>query len=1249
MTVQLDHTESAFERLIVAELCGAGGWEEGDPRGYDATAGLYSDDVIGFIVNTQAKKWERLVSLAGGEAAARASLLKRLVQVLDKQGTVEVLRRGFSERGVTLSVCQLRPAHSIDPVTEAAYNANRLRVVRQVRFDPKGGDSVDLVLFVNGVPTATAELKNRWTGQTVEDAIEQYRTSRDPKIVLFARRAFVHFAIDAELAYMTTRLAHAQTVFLPFNQGSNGPGRPGGKGNPGAEDGHATSYVWREVWDRDRWLELVQKFVHVQPPNDPKAKSAASTLIFPRYHQWHVVVECQAHARVHGAGHNYLIQHSAGSGKTKEIAWLAHELSSLHAHDDAKVFDKVVVITDRRVLDRQLRRQIAQFEQVAGVVRSVEQSSRELREALLSEQAKIVTTTLQKFPFVLQALDEAREGEGLKDRRYAVIVDEAHSSQTGDSATDLKAVLGSVKAEELDLEEDDGTPAILLARLAARGKQPNLSFFAFTATPKGRTLELFGQRDAAGGPLTAFHTYSMRQAIEEGFIVDVLRNYTTFDQLARLETEADEALEVPKSKTSSFFSRFVNLHPYVKTQKAAIVIEHFGRVVRPLLGGTAKAMVVCASREEAVQWHRALTAEIEKHGHTDVRALVAFSGEVRITNHEADNHGMAYTEPAMNRLVVGRPVSEAGLADEFDKPMYGVLVVAEKYQTGFDQPKLCGMYVDKVLTGVNAVQTLSRLNRTAPGKDEVYVLDFQNGSEEIRAAFEPFYGQTEATPTDPNVLFDAADAVSGFGIIDDAELERFREQWAALTEVDDHKRHAILSTSTQGSYGRATELEAERLAEFKDALNRYVRFYSFLAQVLPYVPAESEVLFQFSRVLLKRLLSVRPDGGVNLSGTVELTHFRLDEIGTEHIALSEEDAKPLSAIRGDGGGAHGTGQIPLGELGALVEVFNERYGTELGPADALKVLEDVRESIVTNHDDLAAQVHANTREDFVRHRDNLVIGAALDVTDDRDKQGTLLKALLDDEDFRSRAGELIMTSIYNAFSEEPATSPTPPANGSVISRHHPTGCSTGYMEWLRGDWDAQVAEARSLSPFAVEISALSERELGSLTEYMHSSPKMPFLYVSIHGPSKHREIPEDQLVVALAELGMWVDAIVMHPDTIDDPAPYRLLGRKLVLENMDARKEIGRTAEELIPFFEQLPEAGFCFDIAHAWSIDNTMSVGGDLLDAFRERLRHLHISSLSADLHHVSLTEEDEELFRPLLHRCVDVAWILEAPPRRV
>jgi len=1013
------HTELAFEQLIVAEMTGTGGWEGGDPAGYDRELGLYSDDVVGYVVETQVKKWEKLVKLSGGETAARSALLKRLAVQLDKVGAVKVLRDGISERGVTLSLCQLRPAHSITPEAQGRYEANRLRVVRQVRYETRSGEELDLVLFVNGIPTATAELKNRWTGQTVELALKQYRNDRDPKNLLLARRAFVHFALDAELAYMTTRLDGKQTIFLPFNQGTGGPGKPGGAGNPGVENGHPTSYVWREVWEHDRWLELIQKFVHVEPA-DPADKKSKPAIIFPRYHQWHVVVECQANAAVHGPGRNYLIQHSAGSGKTKEIAWLAHDLSTLHRDDDSKVFDKVVVITDRRVLDRQMRQQIAQFEQVSGVVRSVTEGSSELREALGSVQAKIITTTLQKFPFVLRSLDE---DQGLGQQTYAVIVDEAHSSQSGESAADLKELLGSLTADDLDLDEDDGTPPALLARLAARGEQPNLSFFAFTATPKGKTLELFGTKGPDGQP-RAFHTYSMRQAIEEGFIVDVLANYTTYEQLFRLETEAQGTIDVPSGEASRRLARFTELHPYVKTQKAAVVIAHFEQVVRPQLGGVGKAMVVCESREEAVQWKRALDREIERHGHSNVRALVAFSGEVTIKSSEADNVGMTYTEPEMNKIG-GKSLPETKLPEEFDKPIYGVLVVAEKYQTGFDQPKLCGMYVDKKLTGVNAVQTLSRLNRSFPGKDNVYVLDFRNETEEIRKAFLPFYERTEGVPTEPNVLFDAADTVRGYGVITEAELKTFVEAWAKLDEVDEDKRHGVLSTSTQSAYLAALDLEGDTRRDLRDALDRFVRFYGYLSQALPWIPPETEVLFQFSKVLLGRLRSDTADGGVDLSGAVVLTHYRLAALGQEAIALDASEANPLAAITGDGTGSTKTpGEIPMSKLGELVDLFNERYGADLGDSDALKVVTDVRDAVRDANPELSDQALANSRDDFVSERDALLIDAAMSVGSDRDRQAELLKALLDDDDFRSRAGHLIFGSIYDAYASQGEAGPT---------------------------------------------------------------------------------------------------------------------------------------------------------------------------------------------------------------------------------
>ncbi|WP_249010488.1 type I restriction endonuclease subunit R [Conexibacter sp. DBS9H8] len=1006
MTAKIAHTEETFEALIVSEMTVDGSWITGDPHGYDPTLGLYPEDVLAFVKQTQPKKWARLVGLAGGEKPAETSLTKRLASQLDKIGAVTVLRDGISERGVNLSLCQLKPAHSIDPETSERYAQNRLRVVRQVRYDPDSGNALDLVLFVNGTPTATAELKNRWTGQTYREALHQYRHDRDPTNVLFARRAFVHFALDAEEAYMTTRLSGESTRFLPFNQGSHGAGQPGGAGNPGDPDGHPTSYVWRQLWDRDRWLELIQGFVHVEAG----PKGGRASIVFPRFHQWDVVLECHAHARVHGPGQSYLIQHSAGSGKTKEIAWLAHDLSTLHTDEDEKVFSKVIVITDRRVLDRQMRDQIRQFEQTAGVFRSVTDSSSELLEALRSHEAQIVSTTIQKFPFVLEKLDE---DDDLKAKTYALIVDEAHSSQSGEAATDLKELLGSRTVDDLDLDEDDGTPAALLARLAARGRQPNLSFFAFTATPKGKTLELFGTKRPDGRP-AAFHTYSMRQAIEEGFIVDVLKNYTTYEQLYRLESAAGEQLEVPSSEAARRLAQFAQLHPYVKAQKAKVVIDHYKRVVRPLLGGHAKAMVVCESREEAVQWKRALDQEIERHGHSDVKALVAFSGEVTVRNSQADNVGMTYTEPAMN-AIDGKPLPETKLPDEFKKPAYGILIVAEKYQTGFDQPLLSGMYVDKTLTGVNAVQTLSRLNRAHPGKENVYVLDFRNTAEHIRDAFLPFYERTEATPTDPNVLFDAADQVRGFAVISDDDLAAFADAYTTLAGLAPEKQHALLSKLTQAAFDRAGELDADGRRELRDALDRFIRFYGFLAQALAWVPPDTELLYQFSHALLPRLRDSGAGGGqVDLTGAIVLTHHRLEQLATEHIELDADEAKPLTATAGDGTGkTSGQGEIPMGMLGELVELFNERYGKELSDADALRVLTDVRDNVAAANPQLVDQAGANTREDFIANRDAMLIDAAMDTGSDRDRQGEVLKAFLDDDDFRKRAGSLIFGSIYD--------------------------------------------------------------------------------------------------------------------------------------------------------------------------------------------------------------------------------------------
>jgi type I restriction enzyme R subunit len=828
----LDHTEAGFEALIVDHLTSVGGWEQGDPRRYDHKLALYPDDIIGFIRGTQAKAWDKLVKHSGGEDAAAHALCKRVAEQLTKRGTIDLIRNGVTERSIRFRLCYLLPNLIADQTGLTLYNANRLTVVRQVHHDAKRPqDSLDLVLFVNGLPTATAELKNKFstTGWDVEEAIRQYREDRDPRNLLLGERALVHFALDGDLAYMTTRLAGEGTRFLPFNQGTGGPGAFGGKGNPlTGSDHHPTAYVWQQVWERDTWLELLDDFVF------DEGEAPARGIVFPRYHQWDVVRACSAHARVHGAGQSYLIQHSAGSGKTKEIAWLAHDLSTLHDDAGDLIFDKVIVITDRRVLDAQLQRQVRAFAQTQSAVVEVDEDSQQLLDALTGQAAKIVITTLQKFPYVLRKLGGEDAAQHLKDGSYAVIVDEAHSSQTGQAAVDLKAVVGGRSVEDLDLDEEelDGVPTELLAQMAARGQQPNISYFAFTATPKGRTLELFGvTTGVADAPYSPFHVYSMRQAIEEGFILDVLRNYTTYDQLYKLEAQAER--EMPKGKAQSKIAAFARFHPYAKDQKAKVVVDHYTQIVRPQLGGEAKAMVVTASRQEAVRWKQALDRIVERDGIPDVRILVAFSGEVEISEKSAADFGESYREPNMNR-VAGKPLPESRLAAEFDKPEYGVLVVAEKYQMGFDQPKLVAMYVDKPLTGINAVQTLSRLNRVHPDKGETYVLDFVNDADNILDAFEQYYGTTEALPSDANLLADAAQTVLDRGVVDPTEVETFARVYAP-----DASHHA-LSANCQLSYAAAQALDPDDRFEFRADLDRFTRFYKFLSQVVPYLAVEHE-------------------------------------------------------------------------------------------------------------------------------------------------------------------------------------------------------------------------------------------------------------------------------------------------------------------------------------------------------------------------------------------------------------------------
>ena len=934
--------EKAFEDHIVSSLVECGGYRavkvRNADRDFDAELGLDLAELFAFIQATQAGEWERLSKLHGGGDRARGRFADRLARELDGRGTVDVLRHGVVDLGVRIRLAYFRPAHGLTPELVARYGANRLTVTRQLPYEAGTNRTLDLALFVNGVPVATAELKNALTGQGVEDAKEQYRGDRDPRNVTLGR-AVVHFAVDTEQVAMTTRLDGASTRFLPFNRG-----HAGGKGNPPNPNGHRTAYLWESVWEKDAWLDLLGRFVHAE--RSARETKTAGNAIFPRYHQWDAVLSLSEDAREHGAGNSYLVQHSAGSGKSNTIAWLAHRLSNLHDAADGKVFDKVVVITDRVVLDRQLQDTIYQFEHAHGLVQKVDESSAQLAEALSGQTARIIITTLQKFPFVLDKVED------LPARRYAVLVDEAHSSQTGETAKDMKKVLGSGPVRGMDLAAEepgewspspgDAAEEALAREVAARGRQENLSFFAFTATPKGRTLEMFGRYDDSVGHNVASHTYSMRQAIEEGFIHDVLANYLTYQAYWKIEKTIEENPEYDAGRAQAAIARFVALHEHNLSQKAEVIVEHFRRHVAGKIGGKAKAMVVTSSRKHAVRMARALRRYADEHGHGSLGILVAFSGTV-------EDEGVLYTETGMN----GFP--EARTPREFEEDEWRFLVVADKYQTGFDQPLLYAMYVDKVLTGLAAVQTLSRLNRRAEGKDGTFVLDFRNDADAIRAEFEKYYGRTVAPPTDPNLLYDARAALDGYGVLRPEEVVRVAALLVADENANNHARlHAALAPAVDRFYA----LEEEEQGGFRDALARFVRTYSFLSQVVSFNDAGLERDYRFCRALAALVRRDTADS-LDLGAEVELTHLQLEQTFEGSVSLGQEEEGVVTAIYSGTGRRHEPEASPLSQI---VDRLNERFGLKLTEADRLH-LDGIAQELIDD-EIVQRQAAANSMDNF---------------------------------------------------------------------------------------------------------------------------------------------------------------------------------------------------------------------------------------------------------------------------------------------
>jgi type I restriction enzyme R subunit len=975
------YKEMRFEEAIEHHLL-THGWTKGSVANFDRKLGIDTVELFAFIDATQAKAWKRLVALHGrNEDQARAAFLDRLTKEIDRRGTIHVLRRGVTDRGVAISLAFFRPAHGLTPELNEQYAANRLTITRQLPYSPRHHKTLDVALFLNGIPVATAELKNPLTSQFISNAISQYRLDRDPRELFFARRALVHFAADPFEVAMTTKLEGDKTVFLPFNRGNDG-----GAGNPPAEeaDRYATSYLWESVWQRDAWLDILARFITKVEEIDDDG-NVETKLLFPRFHQWDAVLKIVDHARDNGAGQQYLIQHSAGSGKSNTIAWAAYRLASLHDATDTKIFDKVVVVTDRIALDSQLQATIKQFEQAIGMVEAIDKDSAQLAKAIQSGSARIVVTTIQKFPVVVKSLKDMAKG------RYAVIIDEAHSSQSGDTAKALKKVLGagSVEALEAAAAEDAAAEVDLedeIADLAARGRQPNISFLAFTATPKPKTLELFGTKGADGN-YGAFHLYSMRQAIDEGFILDVLQSYTTYGTFYKVARKVADDPEIDKTKAAAAIARFVSLDEHNLEQKAEVIVEHFRAVTAKKIGGRAKAMVVTRSRLHAVRYKQAIDSYIASKGIKGLHSLVAFSGTV-----SAD--GTEYTETKMNGFTSSLPKA-------FKTDAYQILVVAEKYQTGFDAPLLHTMYVDKQLKGVRAVQTLSRLNRKPPNKEDTFVLDFANQAEDIQDAFRPFFENTITEPSDPNVLYTNRDVLMDFDVIDTGDVDAFAH---VLLTVDDTTGNAQLYFHLEPARTRYKKLTGEKQVEFRRALTTFLRHYSFLSQVVPFADLDLERLYAYGRFLARRLPRTTT-GRLDLSDEIVLTHLRTELTGKHDLSLTHGQPE-LPGMTGDGAGP--IAEPELDKLSEIIAALNAKFGENLGAADRL-YFEQIKEEIVADPK-LQKVAQANTRDDF---RFDFNRAFITKVVDRRDANEELFRRMMDDEAFAETVMRLMLPDAYD--------------------------------------------------------------------------------------------------------------------------------------------------------------------------------------------------------------------------------------------
>ncbi|TCO75817.1 type I restriction endonuclease subunit R [Chromatocurvus halotolerans] len=979
------HKEDVLQEHLIQNLIDGLGYERrvgsekscayrGDIH-FDKSLAMDRELVVRFLKETQADSWEKLEQHYA--ASAEDVLFKQLDKALKDRGILDVLRQGIKiVPGIPFTLCYFRPASRLEPKRVAEYEANILSVMDEVAYSQKHGNRIDVVLFLNGLPIATIEAKNLLTGTTFKHAEKQYKRDRSPAnepLLTFKRGALVHFAIDEDNVSMTTRLQNGKTRFLPFNRG-----RDGGAGNPDIEGEHRIAYLYNDgdwgsaVFSRSVLINVIGQFITLEVSGKNEA------MIFPRFQQLDAVRKIMVHAKTHGAGKNYLVQHSAGSGKSNTIGWLAHHAINLHNEDDAQVFHTAIIVTDRVVLDRQLQGTVAQFEQTQGVVKKIDGTSRQLKDAI-DKGARIIVTTIQKF-----STDHLKALSGQGKRNFAVIIDEAHSSQSGKSAQAMTDALTREATSSDDIED------LIAEYQKARGPQSNISFFAFTATPRNVTLERFGMPGPDGLP-HPFHLYSMRQAIEEGFILDVLQNYMTYKAYYQLEKTIEDDPELSGRRGQRKVARYANLHATAIGQKVEIIVEHFRRHVMGMLNGQAKAMIVTQSREHALKYYFGVKKYIRENGYQSLKALVAFSGELELD-------GQTYTEADLNDF------SETELPGRFDgfKPdgtpypgSYQILIVAEKYQTGFDQPKLCAMYVDRKLAGLQAVQTLSRLNRTRVSKDQTFILDFQNTIEDIQAAFKPYYEATTVEAmSDPNMIYDLEGRLHRFGYLDKEEIERFAQAYfnGPLSGADRAQLEGLVK---QAVARFEADKDEGRQEEFRQLLKSHSRFYSFIAQVMRLEDTSLEKLAAYGNWLSRLLPNREVPPEIEITeDMLRLQAFKVDKKEEGSASLAAGDTEALNAISEFGAKPYTDDEKK--ELSEIVKAFNDRHGTEFSEADMIRfeqvnrdiVDEDMTEMLRNNPPDV---VYAAFRDAFFQgairmfQRDNEMKNIVLTDAEARDK------------------------------------------------------------------------------------------------------------------------------------------------------------------------------------------------------------------------------------------------------------------------